>query len=180
MQNDLHLARHLASMRAERGWTLAQLAAQSGLSRATLSRIENAEVNPTTQALGQLCAAFGLSMSQVLAMVEHSFQPVIPPAQRARWTDPQTGFTRTVVSNAAAPLRGELLLCTLPADASLSYDTPPRPGLEHHLLVNSGQLTVTVDGTQYALRPGDCLRYQLWGQTRFHSPTGAEYLLFLT
>lgn len=180
MQNDPHLARHLAALRAERGWTLAQLAELSGLSRATLSRIENAEVSPTTQALGQLCSAFGVSMSQVLAMVESAFQPVIPASDRARWSDPKTGFTRIAVSSHTAPLRGEVLLCTLPPNTSLHYDTPPRPGLEHHLLVTSGHMTVTVEGTQHRLQPDDCLRYQLWGKTHFHSTTGAEYLLFLT
>ncbi|THD72064.1 helix-turn-helix domain-containing protein [Thalassobius vesicularis] len=180
MLDDTRLAAHLAALRAAQGWTLADLADRSGLSRATLSRIENAEVSPTAAALGQLCAAFGLSMSQLLAMVESDFRPVIPLDQRASWTDPDTGFTRTVISPAAPPLRGEWLLCTLPADTTRSYDRPPRPGLEHHLLLGSGDLTVTVEGNAHALHPGDCLRYQLWGATEFHSAGGATYLLFLT
>lgn len=180
MLDDTRLATHLASLRAAQGWTLADLADRSGLSRATLSRIENAEVSPTAAALGQLCAAFGLSMSHLLAMVESEFHPVIPAQNRATWTDPATGFTRTVISPAAPPLRGELLLCTLPADTTLAYDRPPRPGLEHHLLLQTGTLTVTVEGTAHTLTPGDCLRYQLWGGTRFHSAPGATYLLFLT
>lgn len=178
--NDLRLASHLASLRADRGWTLAQLSDRSGLSRATLSRIENVEVSPTAQALGQLCAAFDLSMSQVLAMVEREFRPVIPAEQRTTWVDPATGFQRSVISPAAAPLRGEVLLCDFPADADISYDAPPHPGLEHHLLLQTGQLTVTVEGRSHTLAEGDCLRYRLWGSTRFQSSTGATYLLFLT
>lgn len=178
--NDVLLASHLAGLRANQGWTLAQLSERSGLSRATLSRIENAEVSPTTQALGQLCAAFGLSMSQVLAMVEQEFRPIVPADQRSTWVDPATGFRRSAISPAATPLRGEVLLCELPAGADITYDAPPHPGLEHHLLLQTGQLTVTVEDHCHTLVEGDCLRYRLWGGTRFQSSTGATYLLFLT
>ncbi len=180
MLDDHRLAAHLATLRAERGWTLADLAERSGVSRATLSRIENAETSPTAQVLGQLCTAFGLSMSHVLAMAEGGFRPVIHPADRTDWTDPDTGFVRTAISPATAPLRSEILSCTLPPGTSITYDAPPRPGLEHHLLMQSGTLTVTVEGVPHDLTRGDCLRYQLWGTTRFHSPNGASYLLFLT
>lgn len=180
MLDDTRLAAQLANLRTERGWTLADLAARSGVSRATLSRIENTETSPTTQVLGQLCSAFGVSMSRLLAMVESDFRPVIQGTDRAIWTDPATGFSRSVVSDAAPPLKGEVLLCQLPPGSDISYDAPPRPGLEHHLLMQSGKLGVTVDGVTHAIGPGDCLRYQLWGQSRFQSDIGASYLLFLT
>ena len=70
---------------------------------------------------------------------------------------------------------------TLPAGARIAYDTPPVEGLEHHLVLQSGRLTLTVDGTDHALTPGDCLRYRLHGQTVFLAGTDApaHYLLFL-
>lgn len=53
---DARLARRLAELRTSRGWSLDALAARSGVSRATLSRLENAEVSPTAALLGKLCA----------------------------------------------------------------------------------------------------------------------------
>jgi hypothetical protein len=43
----------------------------------------------------------------------------------------------------------------------------------------AGQLEITVDGRTYDLRPGDCLRYQLFGRSAFATPakSGARYIL---
>jgi uncharacterized cupin superfamily protein len=61
----------------------------------------------------------------------------------------------------------------------VSFDAAPVAGLEHHLWVLDGSLTLGVDGSLYRLRAGDCLRYVLAGPTRFES-TGkrdARYLI---
>ena len=62
----LVLAEHLRTLRVDRGLTLQELAAKSGLSRATLSRIENGEVSPTAETLGRLASAFAVPISQLL------------------------------------------------------------------------------------------------------------------
>src|SRR6266567_6009861 len=59
---DWLIAQRLKSLRAERGWSLDELVRRSNVSRATLSRLENAEVSPTTSMLGKLCAAYGLTI----------------------------------------------------------------------------------------------------------------------
>ncbi len=66
-------------------------------------------------------------------------------------------------------------------ETRISYDHPPRHGLEHHLLMIEGQLEVTVGGQTHDLRPGDCLRYQLYGPSAFATPRdgAARYILFI-
>jgi hypothetical protein len=73
------------------------------------------------------------------------------------------------------------LECTLEPGAAIAYDRAPRPGLEHHLLLVEGRLTVSLDALSYALEPGDCLRYRLSGASAFTTPadTGARYYLFM-
>ena len=177
---DTALAQHLTHLRASAGHSLDQLAEITGLSRATLARVEKAQVSPTTQTLARLCRAYGLSMSRLLAMVEDQPPAVIPPDARSTWVDPATGFRRTVLSPASADLAGEWLECHLPAQQCLRYEAPPRAGLEHHLLLTSGALTVAVEGTSHNLQPGDCLRYRLHGATRFETgDQPASYQLFL-
>jgi len=58
MSQNQALADHLRMLRVDRDLTLQELAAKSGVSRATLSRIENAEVSPTAESLGRLASAF--------------------------------------------------------------------------------------------------------------------------
>jgi len=178
---DRLIARRLKGLRAERGWSLDELAGRSDVSRATLSRIENAEVSPTASVLGKLCAAYGLTMSRLMRLVEDDVVPLIRRDAQAVWSDPTVGFRRRSVSPPARPLAGEVLECELEPGARIAYDRPPRPGLEHHLLLIEGQLAVSVDGRTYELRPGDCLRYQLHGPSAFATTDQCEarYILFI-
>ena len=176
------LANRIFSLRSEKGWSLDELARRSGLSRASLSRLENAEVSPTAETLGKLCAAFGLPVSRLLMMVEDGFAAHIPFEDQPEWEDPETGFTRRSVSPPAASLASEVLECHLPPDTRISYDAPPKAGLEHHLLMLDGALNLTVDDVSHSLTAGDCLRYQLYGASVFQTPEnrGARYVLVLT
>ncbi len=177
---DLRIAQRLKALRAERGWSLDELAARSGVSRASLSRLENAEVSPTAQVLGKLCAGFGLTMSRLMLMVEEGFSAHVPAAAQAVWTDPETGYVRRSVSPPAQGLSGEVLDCRLKPATRIAYDTPPRPGLEHHLVLVEGALSLSVSGQHHHLTPGDCLRYRLDGPSLFETgEDGARYFLFL-
>lgn len=178
---DHRLAQRLKALRQERGWSLDDLAKRSTISRATLSRLENAEVSATTQVLGKLCSAYGLTLSRLMRMVEVGFAPLVPQADQPVWTDPATGFTRRSVSPPAQSLAGEVIEATLAPGTDIAYDAPPRPGLEHHLVLLEGELTLTLEGVAHRLRPGDCLRYQLFGPSRFQTLpiASARYLLFL-
>lgn len=178
---DTRIAGRLRILRQDRGWSLDALATRSGVSRATLSRLENAEVSATANVLGRLCAAYGLTLSRLMHMVEEGYPAVVRRNAQPLWVDPETGFRRRAVSPPAQALAGEALECVLAPGTTLAYDLPPRPGLEHHLVLREGRLTVTVDGRDHALLPGDCLRYRLDGPSTFVTPAdaGARYLLFM-
>lgn len=178
---DRRIAQRLKALRGERGWSLDALAERSGVSRATLSRLENAEVSATASVLGKLCAAHGLTMSRLMLMVEDDFAPLIRRDAQTVWADPSIGFRRRSLSPPSQTLAGEILECELDPDTCVPYEEPPRPGLEHHLLLLEGRLILTVSEESYDLRPGDCLRYQLFGASSFTTPKnhGAKYLLFI-
>ncbi len=176
---DQRMAGRLKAIRKERGWSLDELSARCGISRATLSRLENAEVSPTASVLGKLCASYGLTVSRLMAEVEADFNPLIKHGEQALWEDPESGFLRRSVSPPAQTLGAELLDCVIPAARRIEYTHPPTPGLEHHLYVLEGGLTMTVEGERHELEAGDCLRYQLRGasifETREDAP--ARYVL---
>ena len=178
---DRLIAQRLKSLRGERDWSLDELAKRSGVSRATLSRLENAEVSPTASVLGKLCAAFELTLSRLMHMVEGDFAALVPRDAQAEWTDRSVGFRRRSVSPPSQTLAAEALECEIEPGQRIQYDRAPRPGLEHHLLLLEGQLEVTVGGQTYDLKPGDCLRYQLFGPSAFATPKrrGARYVLFM-
>lgn len=174
------LAARLGALRRAGGYSLQELAAASGVSRATLSRIENAEVSPTAATLGALATAFSMTISHILQPLEAPFEALVRSGEQGVWQDTATGFSRRMVSPPSPRLAVELVRCALPAGGRIAYGAPPVPGLEHHLLLLEGALEVSVDDATHALAAGDCLRYVLYAASAFEAgDRGAAYLLAL-
>lgn len=177
---DRQIAQRLRSLRAGRGWSLDELAGRSGVSRATLSRLENAEVSATAMVLGKLCAAYGMTLSRLVRLIDNDYAPLVPRESQPVWTDPANGFVRRSVSPPAQMLAAEAIECRLEPGTEIIYDHPPRPGLEHHIILTEGALHVTIEGREHSLAPGDCLRYQLFGRSEFRTGDApARYFLFM-
>ncbi|NUT24966.1 MAG: helix-turn-helix transcriptional regulator [Streptomyces sp.] len=176
---DARLGIRLAELRAERGWSLGELAERSGVSRSTLSRAERAEISPTAALLNRLCHVYGRTMSQLLSEVESEPALLVRSAEQPVWEDRSAGFVRRSVSPPHAGLRGEIVEGRLTAGADIAYDRPPVPGLEQHIWVLEGELDVTVQEAEHHLGAGDCLRMRVWGPTRFRcaGPGPVRYVL---
>ncbi len=59
------LGARVRELRKARGWTLEQAASQAGLARSTLSKIENAQMSPTYDALKKLAVGLEISVPQL-------------------------------------------------------------------------------------------------------------------
>ncbi|MFB4278273.1 MULTISPECIES: helix-turn-helix domain-containing protein [unclassified Nonomuraea] len=167
---ETRLADRLAELRVERGWSLDELATRSGVSRSTLSRLERGEISPTAALLGKLSAVYERTMSRLLAEVESEPPQVVALAAQPVWRDLESGFVRRSVSPPHPGLRGEVVEARLLPRADISYDAPPVPGLEQHIWVLEGAVEITANGRTHALEAGDCLRFRLWGASRFRCP----------
>jgi transcriptional regulator with XRE-family HTH domain len=167
---DERLAARIAELRTGRGWSLDDLAGHTGVSRSTLSRLERAEISPTAALLGKLCAAYGWTMSRLLADVETEPRPVVRAAAQQVWRDETAGFTRRSVSPPDPGLRGEIIEGVLAPGADIGYESAPVPGMEQHVWVLDGRLEFTDRSTAHTLDAGDCLRLRLWGATRLRNP----------
>ena len=66
------LALRIKLERDGRGWSLAELAERAGVSKATISKIERAEVSPTAVVLVRLASAFDLTLAGLMlrAMIQ--------------------------------------------------------------------------------------------------------------
>lgn len=173
------LAQRLCDLRREKSWSLETLAELTGISRASLSRIERAESSPTATLLNRLCNAYGLTMSRLLSDVERDGIQLLRPESQSLWRDAQNGYQRRSVSPPAAAFHAELVEARLDAGARIDYDIPPLAGLEQHIWMLGGVLEFAMDDRQWRLEQGDCLRFHLFGRTSFHAPeaAGAHYAL---
>src|ERR1700759_5024037 len=90
------LAARIRGERTTRRWSLDDLAERSAVSKAMISKIERAEASPTAALLGRLAAAFGLTISALLADSEAPPGP-LRAADQPVWRDPATGYIRRQV-----------------------------------------------------------------------------------
>lgn len=173
------LAQRLAELRLEKGWSLEILADLTGISRASLSRIERGETSPTASLMNRLCIAYGLTMSRLLSEVEEQGPQHLRPDQQSVWLDREHGFHRRSVSPPASNFHGELVEGRLVSGAKIDYDAPPVEGIEQHIWMLSGVLVFSMNDQQWRLEAGDCLRFHLFGRSSFHAPEaeGAHYAL---
>ncbi|MBL4927491.1 helix-turn-helix domain-containing protein [Fuscibacter oryzae] len=61
----MDLGQRVRDLRKAKGWTLEQAAAQAGLARSTLSKIENGQMSPTYDALKKLAQGMEMSVPQL-------------------------------------------------------------------------------------------------------------------
>ena len=178
---DRPLAARLTELRIAQGWSLENLASITGISRATLSRIERAETSPTAALLNRLCVAYGMTMSRLLSEVESRAPLWLPREQQPLWQDAESGFIRRTVSPPASNFQAELIEGELRAGALIDYHAPPVIGMEQHIWLLSGELVIRMSEQQWHLHAGDCLRFHLSGSSSFHAPSAQEahYLLVI-
>lgn len=182
MANDLirQLAARLHDMRKARGMTLDQLAEVSGVSRAALSRLENAEISPSLDVLAALAQAYGMSLSRLAALVDAGFAAAIrrdeQPVQRGENGAP----VRRIVSPGAAGLAGEVVEMRFPGGAVWSEPAPAVPGQERHIVVIKGTLTLEAPEGTVLLDTGDSYRLRLHGALKITTARGkrAKILMF--
>jgi transcriptional regulator with XRE-family HTH domain len=179
----------LRGERRARGWSMDQLAAASGVSRAMISKIERGESSPTAVLLGKLSAALELSVSELLAgaRLGDGREPApaeLPPADAAgagqvrraadtpRWRDPDTGYLRRQISSAGFP--AAVTEVTLPPGASVPYPAAAYAFIAQLVWVLSGQLTLTDGPARRVLAVGDTFELGQPRSREFRNETAEE------
>lgn len=153
---DEKLAARVREEREARGWSVADLATRSGVSRAMISKIEHGEANPTASLLGKLSAAFGLPLSLLLARVEGEAPRLATAASQPIWKDPETGYVRRALSPSSDALL-QLTEVDLPPGARVSFPAAAYGFIHQQIWVLSGTLTFHEGETIHRLGPSDCL-----------------------
>ena len=85
------LARNVRGLRQDRGLTAAELAARSGVAKATLSQIESARGNPRLETLRDLAEALGVSPTDLLAPPDEPQVRVVRSGEGVDITDSVVG-----------------------------------------------------------------------------------------
>jgi len=174
------IARRLRLERDMRGWSLAELAERSGVSKATISKIEREEVSPTAVILVRLAGAFDLTLAGLLLRAEGEGQRLSRAADQPVWRDPASGYRRRqVFSRPDHPL--EVVSVELPAGQRVVLPTSSYAHIRQVLWVEAGELVLTEGGERHVLQPGDCLGFGAPSEVSFANETTepCRYTVFL-
>jgi len=152
------LARILQSLRAERGWSLDQLALRSGVSKGVLVALEQGRSNPNLATLARIGDAFGVPVTRLVDVPDEP--PVrISGADQARvlWRG-SAGGTGTIIGATEPPWAAELWRWSLMPGESFGGDAHA-PATREMVWVQEGTLTLTVAGARHQVGPGECARF---------------------
>lgn len=153
-----HLANKISAERASRGWSLANLAQRSEVSRAMLSKIEREEASPTASTLARIASAFDMTLAALLTERPEGAPRLLRAADQSDWVDPATGYRRRqVYLSASLPL--ELVEVNLPAGASVALPASSYVLIRQVLWLLEGRLTLVEGGDQTALQAGDRIEF---------------------
>ncbi|HTT53499.1 MAG TPA: XRE family transcriptional regulator [Streptosporangiaceae bacterium] len=152
------LARTLQTLRAERGWSLDQLAARSGVSKGVLVAVEQGRSNPNLATLARISDAFGVPVTR---LVEVATEPGVQISgatdSRVLWRGP-AGGTGTIIAATDPPWAAEFWRWTVQPGEGWGGDAHT-PATRELAWVESGTLTLTVAGTAYQISAGQCARF---------------------
>jgi transcriptional regulator with XRE-family HTH domain len=163
------LARRIKREREARGWSLADLAGRSGLSKAVLSNVERATASPTAGTLVRIASAFGVTLSGLIARAEQDSGQVSRIADQPVWRDPATGYVRRHVSP-QSDVPTDLVHVTLPAGASVAFPASSYTFVRHYIWLIEGKLDFIEGETTHRLQAGDCLKLGAPADCTYHAP----------
>lgn len=169
---DTLLAARVRSERLDRNWSLADLADQSGVSKAMISKIERGEVSATAALLVRVATAFQMTIATLFVRAEQRDDRVTRKADRQTWTDPETGYSREqLLIREDSPL--ELVSVELPPGAVAAVPCSSLQSIHQAIWVLSGSLGVTEGDETLALSEGDCLTFGPPVDVKFRNPGDA-------
>ena len=165
------LGAKVAKARAERGWSLQQLADRSGLSPAAIHKIEKSGMTPTITSLMKIAGALGKSVSYFIDESE-PLRPVthIRAAERQLLYTSKKGLTLENISGRYGPF----FVAGAEAHVEPHADSGPEPMVhpgEELVVLLEGEMRFNVDGEDYELREGDSIHFRTAHPHSWRNPT---------
>ena len=165
------IAARLRLERESRGWSQADLAERSGVSKATISKIEREEVSPTAVVLVRLAGAFDLTLAGLLLRAEGKGR-LTRATDQPIWRDPATGYLRKqVFGRPDHPV--EIIRVELPAGQRVVLPASSYVHIRQAVWVQAGQLVIIEAGERRELGAGDCLGFGPPSEVTFANETTA-------
>jgi transcriptional regulator with XRE-family HTH domain len=171
------LASNLRRLRIARHLSLSELARATGMSKATLSGIENGRANPTVETLAGLAGALRVSLVELLEEIPLAEVRVVR-ANRDR-LERRDGLAQRLL-DAIVPA-GALALAEIELGPGQLHEGEPNPtGSRAHLYVLQGKVIAGPVERSTELGPGDYISFPADVPHIFEARRGAARALLLS
>jgi transcriptional regulator with XRE-family HTH domain len=151
------VARNMRRFRLERAMSLGELSRRSGLSKQTLSKIEQGEGNPTVETLAQLGAALDMPARRLLT--EWGTPVFVQRGNEAEWSAGPAWSERILDETYGSGYVRTLALRLERTGDESSVIEPNSPGTLHHIYVITGKLRTGPISDPVELAAGDFARF---------------------
>ena len=150
------IGRRIRALRQQLHLSLEALAERSGVSVSMLSTVERGQKVPSILVMGQIATALDTSIGRLVG------EETVPRAIVLRAADQRVikdlaGIERRALSPVLPGIEFELLRMTLPPGVNAGTFPAHRAGSREYLAVETGTLTLTLDGVEYRLDAGDSI-----------------------
>lgn len=165
---------NLRRLRSQRGWSMDELSARSGVSKAMLHQIEQGKSVPTIAVVWRIAEGLQVPFGELLKQPEEDVDILLSRSSAKYLTNAEGSFT----SRALFPFHGS-------ARTAEFYELRVQPGgreqaaahaegtIEHLALVQ-GSFNLTVGDSTHNLTPGDCLVFAADRPHIYHNPSDSQ------
>jgi len=156
----MQIGQRLKTIRDDRGLSLRDLAATSGVSAPMLSQVERGETSPSLEIASRIATGLDLTLSQLLRLDEEAHVVVVRSSDRAA-----TSRDGHHVEQLTPPLPGRRHAVTehvlQPGAATARPGDPPlhEPGSRETVVVQHGTLRLMHGNDSYDLKQGDAVTF---------------------
>jgi transcriptional regulator with XRE-family HTH domain len=165
----------IRSLRRERGLTIEQLAAATGLTKGFISQLERDRTAPSLTSIARICDALGVRLSTI-------FEPEPAPALVRRHERPtleSSNSTRNHLLSSRDEARFQAIESEVAPGAGAGSELTSLPGEMEFVYVLEGSLELRVGDEVHLLEQGDALTYQLAKAHTWRNPSDSETLRVL-
>lgn len=163
------------SLRRERGLTIEQLAAATGLTKGFISQLERDRTAPSLSSIARICDALGVRLS-------HIFEREPAPALVRRHERQQVDSRVTTVSHLLSSRdeeRFQAIESEVAPGAGAGDELHSLPGELEFVYVLAGALELHVGDETHVLEQGDALTYSLSKPSTWRNASDTESLRVL-
>jgi transcriptional regulator with XRE-family HTH domain len=179
LEHQIQIGPRVRALREAMDLSLRDLAERSGVSAPMLSQVERGETSPTLAVASRIASGLELRLSQLLRLDEESSVSVVRRSERRRGGG-AAGHAFEILTPPLPGQRAELSRHVLaPGAATGGEGDPPmhEPGSREIAVIESGTVTLQIDGSEHALSEGDTVTFDADLAHRFENPGPGEAVL---